>query len=54
MVRLIFRMLIDNLGTGAATKAIRVQEEDSGAVFYADAMATKDQVGIGGYRAAPG
>ena len=54
MVRLIFKMLIDNLGTGAATKAIRLSEEDSGAIFYADAMASKDQVGIGGYEAAPG
>ena len=49
LVKLIFTLLIEALGSAAATRAIRIQEDSSGAVFYADAMASNERVGIGGY-----
>ena len=49
LIKLIFRMLIETLGSGAATRAVRINCGGTGATFYADAMASKDRVGIGGY-----
>lgn len=49
LIKLIFRMLIEALSTGSATRAIRIAAESSGATFYADAMASKERIGIGGY-----
>ena len=49
LIKLIFRMLIETLGSGAATRAIRINCGSVGATFFADAMASKERVGIGGY-----